>query len=113
MKSKKPKRILSDTMHGRLLPWYYCGRPRKIRTALKKLMKSSEYRITLRALAISAGVTRLTASQWLTGEKIPTNNEIRDISKAFCYRRFGLVEARYRLPLQAELQNIANHERNK
>jgi len=84
-----------------------------MKTALKKLMESSEYSLTLRALAISAGVTRLTASLWLTGEKIPTDNEIRDISKAFCYRRFGLVMSGYRLPLQAELQDIANYERNK
>ena len=97
----------------KLWNWTPCCRPKKFKTALKALMRSPEYNLTIRTLAIAAGSSRWQVQEWIEGDSLPSNIEIRDIAGAFCLNRLGRVTCKERNLLLAELLIIATTERTR
>ena len=93
-----------------IIPWKKDQRPKTFVEALQILMNHKKYRLSPRQLAISSGVTRLRAKEWISGERVPNELEIRDIVKAFCFKRFGLIISIHRKPLQNELNEIIKNQ---
>lgn len=77
------------------------------------LLMSPEYTLTVRSLAIASGQTRWQMQEWLDGEGLPSNLDIRDIAGAFCLNMFGRVLCKERNLLLAELLIIATTERTR
>jgi len=100
-------KISTDEM---IIPWKEKSRPKTFVEALQILMNHKKYRLSPRQLAISSGVTRLRAKEWISGERVPNELEIRDIVKAFCFKRFGLIISIHRTPLQNELNEIIKNQ---
>ena len=102
-----PGKLTKDEM---IIPWKRKKRPKTFVEALQILMNHNKYRLSPRQLAISSGVTRMRAKEWISGERVPNELEIRDIVKAFCFKRFGLIISIHRTPLQNELNEIIKNQ---
>ena len=74
-------------------------------------MRSPEFTLTERTLAIASGSTRWQVREWIDGYELPTNQEIRDIAGAFCFNLLGRVTCKERNLLLAELLIIATKEK--
>lgn len=74
-------------------------------------MRSPEFTLNERTLAIASGSTRWQVREWIDGYDLPTNQEIRDIAGAFCLNLLGRVTCKERNLLLAELLIIATIEK--
>lgn len=95
----------------KLWPWSNSKRPKTFEECLKKLMQSTKYTLSERSLAIAAGVTRISVMDWLNGNSVPSNFEVKAIAGAFCINRFGRVTIKERNQIFNELEFIADIER--
>lgn len=97
----------------KLWNWSNTTRPKKFSLALQMLLKSPDFTLTVRTLAIASGQTRWQIQEWIDGESLPSNTDMRDIAGAFCLNMFGRVLCKERNLLLAELLIIATTERTR
>jgi len=95
----------------KLWNWSPSCRPKRFNAALQSLIRSPEFTLNERTLAIASGSTRWQVRDWIDGYALPTNQEIRDIAGAFCLNKLGRVTCKERNLLLAELLIIATTEK--
>ena len=95
----------------KLWNWSPSSRPKRFNSALQSLIRSPEFTLNERTLAIASGSTRWQVKEWIAGDALPTNREIRDIAGAFCLNLLGRVTCKERNLLLAELLIIATTEK--
>ncbi len=96
-----------------LWPWSKSNRPKNFCTALRRLLASDRFSLTIRTLAFSAGVSRYDLRSFLEGERLPNDLELRDIAEAFVLNYFSRILEEQKQKLIAELNIVlSTDERN-